>query len=185
MKRLLKWTAIGLAAAAGVALLAAVAMMLATDMRLAKSYTVAVAPPAIASDPAAIEQGRHLAEVYCTRCHGEKLEGGPFFADASLGLVDAPNLTQGSGGVGAAYADGDWARAIRHGIRPDGKPLFIMPSGDFQHFGEDDLAALIAYLKPRASCGQPNAGTRVYAAGAHPLHSGRVWGPDPGRVDRP
>jgi cytochrome c553 len=147
MKRFFKWTAIGLAAAAGVTLLAAVGMMLATDMRLAKSYTVEVAQPPVSSDPAAIEQGRHLAEVYCTRCHGEKLDGGPFFADASLGLVDAPNLTRGNGGVGAAYEEGDWVRAIRHGIGPGGKPLFIMPSGDFQHFGDGDLAALIAYLK--------------------------------------
>ncbi|MFN8466298.1 MAG: cytochrome c [Caldilineaceae bacterium] len=147
MKSILKWTASGLAVAAGAALLAALGMMLATDMRLAKSSTVEVRQPAVSSDPVAIEKGRHLAEVYCTRCHGEQLEGGPFFADASLGLVDAPNLTRGSGGVGAAYGDGDWVRAIRHGIRPGGKPLFIMPSGDFQHFGDGDLAALIAYLK--------------------------------------
>ena len=147
MKRILKWTAIGLAIAAGVVLLAGVSMMLATDMRLAKRYTVAVAPLAVGSDPAALERGRHLAEVYCARCHGEKLEGAPLFADASLGYVAAPNLTGGRGGVGAAYDDGDWVRAIRHGIRPDGKPLFIMPAGDFQHLSEEDLAALIAYLK--------------------------------------
>ena len=60
MKRILKWTAIGLAIAAGVALLAAAGMTLATDMRLAKSYTVAVAPLPVANDPAAIETGRHL-----------------------------------------------------------------------------------------------------------------------------
>lgn len=144
---LFKWTAIGPGVAVGVAVLAAAGMMLATDMRLAKTYTVAVAQPAISSDPAAIEEGRHLAEVYCMCCHGEKLEGGPFFAEEGLGYVDAPNLTGGSGGVGAAYDNGDWVRAIRHGIRPDGKQLFIMSSGDFQHFSDGDLAALIAYLK--------------------------------------
>ncbi len=147
MKRILKWTVMGLAGAAVVVLLGAVGMLLATDMRLAKTYTVAAPPLPVAGDGAAIAQGRHLAEVYCTRCHGEQLEGGPFFAAASLGLVDAPNLTRGRGGVGAAYAAADWVRAIRHGIRPDGKPLFIMPSGDFQHFGAADLGALIAYLK--------------------------------------
>lgn len=147
MQRVLKWTGIGLGAVAGVVLLAAMSMMLATDMRLAQSYTVEVAQPAIGGDPAAIATGRHLAEVYCARCHGEQLAGGPFFAAEGLGYVDAPNLTGGSGGVGAAYGDGDWVRAIRHGIRPDGRPLFIMPSGDFQHLSAADLAALIAYLK--------------------------------------
>ena len=147
MKRILKWTGFGVAIAAGAALLAAVGMLLATDMRLAQRYTVEAPQLPAGSDPAAIEQGRHLAEVYCTRCHGEQLAGGPFFADPGLGLVDAPNLTRGSGGVGAAYTGGDWVLAIRHGIRPDGKPLFIMPSGDFQHFGDGDLVALIAYLK--------------------------------------
>jgi cytochrome c553 len=38
-------------------------------------------------------------------------------------------------------------RAIRHGVRPDGKPLFIMPSADFQYFSDADLSALIAYLE--------------------------------------
>lgn len=147
MKRVMKWVGIGLAVAAGVALVAAVGMVLATDLRLAKTYTVPVAPPPIPGDAAAPARGQHLAEVYCARCHGDRLEGAPLFADASLGTVDAPNLTGGRGGVGAAYTDADWVRAIRHGIRPDGRALFIMPAGDFQHLGAGDLAALIAYLK--------------------------------------
>jgi mono/diheme cytochrome c family protein len=147
MKRIFKWLAIALAAVAGIVLLAAAGMMLATDMRMTKTYTVEPQPLTITADPAVIESGRHLAEVYCTRCHGENLAGGPFFAMENLGYVDAPNLTSGAGGVGAAYSDLDWVRAIRHGVRPNGNPLFIMPSADFQYFSDDDLGLLIAYLE--------------------------------------
>lgn len=147
MKRFLKWLAIGLTTLIGLALLAGASMMLATDVRLAKTYTVEPQPLVAAVNPSAIATGRHLAEVYCAGCHGDNLAGGPFFAAENIGYVDASNLTPGAGGVGATYTDRDWVRAIRHGIRPDGRPLFIMPAADFQYFSDADLSALIAYLK--------------------------------------
>lgn len=151
MKRFFKRLVVVLAVSAGLALLVAAGMMLATDIRLAKAYVVEPQAPAITANEAdveaEVEAGRHLAEVYCTRCHGDNLAGGPFFAMDNLGIVDAPNLTRGVGGIGATYRDVDWVRAICHGVRPDGKPLFIMPSADFQYISEADLAALIAYLR--------------------------------------
>ena len=38
-------------------------------------------------------------------------------------------------------------RAIRHGVSSDGKALVIMPSQSFNELSDDDLGAMIAYLK--------------------------------------
>jgi cytochrome c553 len=38
-------------------------------------------------------------------------------------------------------------RAIRHGVGPDGRGLFIMPSEEYQHLSDADLGALVAFLK--------------------------------------
>jgi cytochrome c553 len=59
----------------------------------------------------------------------------------------ASNLTRGKGGVGGTYTDLDWERAIRHGVRPDGTSLLFMPSLEYQFLNDDDLGALIAYLR--------------------------------------
>jgi mono/diheme cytochrome c family protein len=61
--------------------------------------------------------------------------------------IPTPNLTSGAGGVGRFFTDEDWVRAIRHGVGHDGRALFVMPSNTFNYIGNEDLGALIAYLK--------------------------------------
>jgi hypothetical protein len=58
-----------------------------------------------------------------------------------------PNLTSGVGGVGATNTDEDWIRAIRHGVGHDGRGLILMPSRIFYYLSDEDLGALLAYLK--------------------------------------
>jgi mono/diheme cytochrome c family protein len=41
----------------------------------------------------------------------------------------------------------DWDRSIRHGVAPGGRPLFIMPSEDYNRLTNDDFAALVAFLQ--------------------------------------
>ncbi|HRF09567.1 MAG TPA: TetR/AcrR family transcriptional regulator, partial [Xanthobacteraceae bacterium] len=51
--------------------------------------------------------------------------------------------------VGAMFIR--WAegrvRAIRHGVKPDGRPALIMPSEDYNRFTNDDLSALVSYVR--------------------------------------
>ena len=62
--------------------------------------------------------------------------------------IPTPSLTSGAGGIGGFYSDEDWARAIRHGVGQDGRALFIlMLSNTFHYLSDEDLGALIAYLK--------------------------------------
>ena len=62
-------------------------------------------------------------------------------------LIRAPNITGGPGGVTAAYKPVDWVRAIRHGIRPNGRPLMVMPSEEYNRLTDADLAAVVAYIR--------------------------------------
>jgi cytochrome c553 len=64
-----------------------------------------------------------------------------------MGRLFGPNLTRGRGGLPATYAATDFVRAIRHGVGVDGHGLFLMPSTDYAHFTENDMADLIAYVQ--------------------------------------
>lgn len=116
--------------------------------RMNKTYDIAVHPLSIpAPDSAVLAEGRHYVQIHaCTECHGEDL-GGRVMADAPPFLVVASNLTPGQGGIGAEYTDEDWIRAIRHGVRPNGKSLLIMPSAAFNNINAHELSRMIAYLK--------------------------------------
>jgi mono/diheme cytochrome c family protein len=117
--------------------------------RLNRTYELKTAKLAIPSDPASIERGRHLAVAIgkCVDCHGTQLEGKPFFDDGAMGRLVASNLTRGKGGVAAQYDDEKWVRAIRHGVKANGKPALFMPSQEYHEFTDADLADLIAYVK--------------------------------------
>lgn len=130
----------------GLAVIAAVVVYGLSELRLRATYQIDVAAPTIPTDAASIERGRILAAAaHCTGCHASDL-GGAVLADVPPFRIVPANLTRGTGGVGAAYSDADWVRAIRHGVRPDGTALQIMPSQNFQHLSEADLAAIIAYV---------------------------------------
>jgi mono/diheme cytochrome c family protein len=64
-----------------------------------------------------------------------------------IARLASANLTRGQGGVGGTYKDADWDRAIRHGVRPDGSPLFLMPSHEFNRMSDDEFGRLLAYVK--------------------------------------
>ena len=128
--------------------IAAVIVFAMTQARLTHSYAIAAETVAIPSDAAALERGKHVATISgCVDCHDPDLAGRIFFENAMVGRFVASNLTRGTGGVGGRFADADWIRAIRHGVRPDGKPLLVMPAKEYFGLSDDDLGALIGYLK--------------------------------------
>ena len=57
------------------------------------------------------------------------------------------NLTSGRCGIGGVFTDEDYVRAIRHEIGKDGEALVIMPAEEYYKISDDDLGAMIAYLK--------------------------------------
>lgn len=146
---ILKWIGIVLGGLVGLVLVAAVALYFVGGARLNKNYDIPVAAVSIRSGGDALARGEHIATAIgmCASCHGQNFGGTVEFAIPGLLTVPTPNLTSGAGGVGGAYSDEDWVRAIRHGVGSDGRALMIMPSSAFHSLGDADLGALIAYLK--------------------------------------
>ncbi|MBC7939386.1 MAG: cytochrome c, partial [Chitinophagaceae bacterium] len=75
--------------------------------------------------------------------------------------VRTPNVTPHPTGVVAAYTEADWVRAIRHGVKPDGRPLFVMPSEDYNRLTDSDLADLVAYIRAMPPLDEPPAEIRL------------------------
>jgi mono/diheme cytochrome c family protein len=119
------------------------------DTSMAKLYSVK--PPSImaSTDAAVIARGKHLAASLggCFGCHGEDLGGKPGEDMGPLGSVSASNLTRGKGGVGAHYSDAELARVIRDGIKADGHSLRFMPAQDMSWWPDDDLTALVSFVR--------------------------------------
>lgn len=128
--------------------LVAVAAIVQSNAKLGKNYTVSVRPVRIAADAAALARGRHIAETRgCADCHGKDFGGNKVIDDGAMGRVYGANLTTGTGGRVAGWKDEDWVRAIRHGVGPDGRGLFVMPAEEYSQLSDEDLGAVIAYLK--------------------------------------
>lgn len=102
---------------------------------------------AIASDPAAIARGEHLAITRgCTDCHSADL-GGRVLVDAfPIGVFAAPNLTRGKNGIGNRLDPVAIERAVRHGVGEAARLLLYMPTTDFAALTDADTADLIAYV---------------------------------------
>jgi mono/diheme cytochrome c family protein len=119
------------------------------DASMAKLYSVQ--PPSItaSTDPQVIARGQHLAASLggCFGCHGDDLGGKPGEDMGPLGAVSASNLTKGKGGVGTRYSDAQLARVLRHGIKADGHSLRFMPAQDMSWWPDDDLTAMVSYVR--------------------------------------
>ncbi|WP_439596200.1 c-type cytochrome [Falsiroseomonas sp.] len=115
--------------------------------------------PALAQDAALLERGRHLVEVTgaCGNCHtpmgpqgpipGKTLAGGSVFDEPPFRAV-APNITPDpETGIGR-WTDAQLARAIREGIRPDGRLIGPpMPMTLYRGLSDRDVAAMVAWLR--------------------------------------
>ena len=138
----------------GVAVLIAVGLWLG-EQRRTRMVPVQVNAITLPSDAAALERGRYLfASRGCGGCHGANGAGSAFIDDGKGMKVSSPNISPGAGNVVAAYKVDDWVRVIRHGVKPNAQPVFIMPSQDYNRMTDADTGALIAYTKSLA----PTAG---------------------------
>lgn len=104
-------------------------------------------PLALRDDAATLARGRYLyASRGCADCHGAHGGGRTVVNDGGMHIV-GPNLTAGEHGVTDRYTLADWERTLRHGVKPDGRPLLFMPSEDYAGYTDDDLVALVAHVR--------------------------------------
>ncbi|TFZ07186.1 c-type cytochrome [Ramlibacter henchirensis] len=146
-----KWIKRGGIAVAALAVLAGGAVFAGlrmADSRMQRTVDVKVQPVALRSDAASIERGKYLFNSRgCIDCHGADGAGRTFVEKGDDLKIKGPNITLAPGTAVANYQPLDWVRAIRHGIAPSGRPLLVMPSEDYNRFTDDDLAALVAYVR--------------------------------------
>jgi cytochrome c553 len=165
--KIVKW----IGAALGVLILLAGlgfgAAYVATELRLSKTYDIKPETITVPTDAESIEHGKHLITSLggCSNCHGADL-GGTMEEDMPpIVALRGPNLTAGEGSVTAKFTDADWVRAIRHGVKPDGKPLFFMPASAYINLSERDLGSIIAAAKTFPPVNRTMAPSTLYPVG--------------------
>jgi mono/diheme cytochrome c family protein len=149
MKKVLKWFGILLGALVGLLVIAALVLYIRGNGITYKTYSFPVEAVTLPTDAVSLEHGKHLASVLCSDCHGGDYSGiESWFKGGPLGTIDSANLTAGEGGVGAEYKSvEDYVRAIRHGVNLAGKPVQMPAVTALTYMSDEDLGALIAYLK--------------------------------------
>lgn len=128
MKKVLKWARIVLGVLMSLALLAGVVLYFIGMEKLNRSYhDIQVEAVNIPSDSDSVARGKHIAVVWgCTKCHSADLNGMLLTDDPIVGTTPASNLTFGKGGIAGSYTDANWIRAIRHGVKPNGRGEIFM-----------------------------------------------------------
>jgi mono/diheme cytochrome c family protein len=119
------------------------------------------------SDPAVIARGRYVVRnlVNCAGCHGDTtrraeqmdgqdvpLSGGNRW-DIPPGIFYARNITSDSATGLGAVSDGMIARALRLNVAPDGRAL--LPFMESQDLSDQDLVAVVSYLRTQAPVRNP------------------------------
>jgi mono/diheme cytochrome c family protein len=155
-KKILKKTVLGIAGTIAT-LTATIAVLTAVraDRKLDAPY-----PDIHASgDPAVIARGRYLVRgaAHCADCHSAPeqraaleaghdvpLSGG-FEFHLPVGIIRSPNITPDpETGVGRR-SDPELARVLRYGVHADGR--MVLPFMPFADLSDDDLTAVISYLR--------------------------------------
>lgn len=154
--KVLKWIGIVLAVVVGVVIVAAAGLAIYGSVKFKPTYADRPLYPITAdASPERIARGKYLMEeaILCTEaCHsefGKTLAGGA--ENINEGPVSfvfaASNITpEQNTGLGS-WSDAEIARAIREGIDQDGVGLVIMPSYNYRALSDEDVAAVVGYLR--------------------------------------
>lgn len=137
--------------------------------RLNAIYPNPPSPLAVQLTPQLIADGERFARS-CAGCHSSNgqlpLDGQNFFGAEGgppIGTLWAPNLTPAHLGD---WTDGEIIRAIREGVGRDGRALIIMPSAAFRNLSDDDVLALVAYLRAQPAVGTASPPKQINVVGA-------------------
>jgi mono/diheme cytochrome c family protein len=144
-----------------------------------------------------LQRGRVVAFLTgCHTCHTSHdwlQHGAPFIAGTVLAGLELPiplpgrivssNITPDPATGAGGWTDDQFARAIREGIGHDGRTLFpMMPYDEFRNMSDEDLAALVVYLRSVKRVRNPLPQTRVDFPVKYLIRNAPepIYGPVPG-----
>jgi cytochrome c553 len=122
---------------------------------------------AASTDSAVVERGRYIVRELapCTACHGDPTQraanaagadvplSGGFVFDIPPGQFYVRNLTPDAETGLGKVSDKAIARALRYGVGHDGRAL--LPFMEMQGLSDDDLQAVVSYLRTQAPVRNP------------------------------
>lgn len=180
MKRWIKWTASGAMLLGAIVIGSAASGLYLAEQKRNRTIDIKPRPVAYTTDAQTIERGRYLyASRSCSYCHGAQGTGREFVNDGKGTRIVGPNIRPA--GVVARYPPEDWNSVIRHGVKPNGRPVLVMPSEDYNRFTNEDLNALVSYVRQfppkegeQAVVDLPHPAWVLYGLGAIPDAASRI-----------
>lgn len=157
----LKWLGIGAGALVALVLVVWLGASLVVSRMRNRTFDVPATAPRGAAGRALLTRGRHLTNhlMMCADCHGPDMGGKVVIANPLFGTIAGSNITSPRL---KDWSDGEVARAIRHGIGRNGRPLLLMPSIEYsRNLSEADLAAIVAYVKTLPAVDRPSVPSRI------------------------
>jgi mono/diheme cytochrome c family protein len=146
MKGLVRWIVVVLSSLLALIVVACAVVYIMSERILRRTYDVpAVAAISIPTDAESIAEGRRLATIRgCFGgCHGKNAEGVVMFDEPLIARIVAPNLTASV----RQHTDAQLDVIIRHGLRPDGHSVLVMPAEEFMWLTDADFGRILAFLK--------------------------------------
>lgn len=145
MKRAFRWIGFALLTGAALGVIGLGVIYVLSERILTRTYGVPSGSVRIPTGPDELTEGQRLATVHgCLNgCHGKRGEGAVMFDQPIIGRIVAPNLTSAV----RRYSDSQLVAIIRHGLRPDGRSVVVMPAQEFNVLTDLDLGHILAYLK--------------------------------------
>ncbi len=152
----LKWGAAGLAALLSIAVSLAGVIMIAGLFKLHARSAPAL-DLKVAGTPEQIQRGQAISDGFCSACHSGTgtLTGGLDVGEdlpVSIGSFVSSNLTPA--GQLSHWSDGEIFRAIRNSVDRDGRWLIMMSYTNSGKLSDDDILAVIAYLRSLPAAGK-------------------------------
>ncbi|MDY7229628.1 cytochrome c [Hyalangium rubrum] len=140
---------IGVGALAALLAIAAGGLFFKASSTLNSPVEAPLPPIAAATDAQSIERGRHIFMNVCANCHMQDSQGrvaGGQMKDLPevFGPIYSANLTTHPTAGIASMKDEEIARAVRYGVRRDGRRIVIMP---VLGMSDEDLAAVIGFMR--------------------------------------
>jgi cytochrome c553 len=152
----LKWGGTGLAALLAAAVSIVGVLTIAGLFKL-QARSAPVPDLKVAGTPEQIQRGQAIADSFCGACHSKTgtLTGGEDVGKhfpVPVGSLVSANLTPA--GRLSRWSDGELFRAIRNSVDADGRWLIVMSYTNAGKLSDDDIHALITYIRSRPAAGQ-------------------------------